>query len=153
MNWYKVAQKGWQEGWHDDFGDIQRYIYDAYDCSVYLSKLANEKITVSVSMTHMQFGHIMYQDFWRFGVKEESEARSTYKKVKAVVSEMFEKFRSNDIPNNLIHSHIREAVRFIDAHRKPTSRIPFVDWAREQKGEDDWRSSIYGTRYPKSDGF
>jgi hypothetical protein len=154
LNWYKVGQAGgWQEGWRDDFGDIQRYIYDAYDCRVYMSKLANEKITVSVSMAHLQYGHIMYQDFWKFDVNDLSSARATYSKVKTAVSDVFEQFRSNDIPNNLLHSYIREKIRYIDIDKKPETRIPCIEWAKSQPGVSDWRSSIYGTRYPIGDGF
>jgi hypothetical protein len=80
-------------------------------------------------------------------------AKSTYKRIIAAADKVFEDFRSNEIPNNLLHTYLREAVRFIDLEYKPSCRIPSVDWAREQQGVADWRNSIYGTRYPISEGF
>lgn len=154
MNWYKIAQsQGWQDGWQDDLGDIQRYSYDAYSARVFITKLGNEKITVSVGLFHLLNGTCMWQDFWRFKSNEVSKAKSTYAKVKNATEEVFQKFRTNDIPNPMLHTHMRESVRFIDIEHKPTSRIPFVDWARSKECVKDWRSSLYGNRYPESDGF
>lgn len=155
MNWYKQAQSesGWQKGWTDNFGDIQRYVYDAYQCSVYITKLDHEKITVSTSMSHMQFGHVMWQDFWRFKQTQIGEAQKVFASVKSAVQKVFKQFRSNDIPNNLLHSYLREEVRHIGAEYKPKTRVPAIDWAAKIDGSPDWRSNIYGKRYPISDGF
>jgi hypothetical protein len=151
MSWYKQA-KGSQKGWTDTLGDIQRYMYDAYDCRVFITKTAT-KITVSVSLAHMMYGHVMWQDFWRFNTDEMPAARKTYRQVKSAVDEIFNNFRTAEIPNPNLHAFLREAVRHIDLIHKPTSRIPSVDWAREHDGVKDWRNSIYGNRYPESDGF
>jgi hypothetical protein len=154
LNWYKIAQvAGWQEGWDETLGDIQRYIYDAYTARVFITKLASEKITVSVSLYHMQNGTCMWQDFWRFKTNESAKAKACYNKVKQATEKVIQTFKTNDIPNPMIHSYLREECRFISPESKPTSRIPHVDWAREQKGVEDWRNSIYGTRYPMPDGF
>jgi len=153
MSWYKGANKGWQDGWEETFGDVQRYIYDAYTARVFITNLANEKITVSVSLVMIQTGHTMWQDFWRYDISEVALARATFKKVSDITGKIFDEFRYNDIPNPMLHSYLREALRHIDLKHKPKSRIPSVDWAREHDGVTDWRSSIYGNRYPKSDGF
>lgn len=154
-NWFnqiKIASGLEQEGWTDEFGDVQRYVLDAYAGSVYITK-TSKKITVSVTVTHNQFGHIMWQHFWAYPVDQSAKAKNTYKLVKQAVHEVFEEFRLDETPNNLLHSVLREAVRGIDQEANPPTRIPFVDWARYEKGQADWRSSIYGTRYPESDGF
>lgn len=156
MSWYKEAQKaGWQEGWTDEFGDLQRYLYDAYTCKVYVTKLADSKITISTTLAHAQYGHMMWQWFWKFDVNDEKGARECYRQVKEAVGDVFQEFRSNEIPNNLLHSYLREAVRPIFEKNRPKTRIPFIDWAFEQTGVADWRNSIYGTRYPTQeiDGF
>ena len=151
MSWYKEA-KGLQKGWIDTLGDVQRYLYDAYDCRVFITKMAS-KITVSVSLAHLQYGHVMFQDFWRFKPEEINLAKNTFQEVKKAVSEIFDQFKTAEIPNPSLHSFIREAIRHIDFEHKPTSRIPHVDWARKQDGVKDWRNSLYGNRYPESDGF
>jgi hypothetical protein len=152
-NWYKTAQSGFQKSWTDDIGDIQRYIFDNYQCRVFLTKTA-QMISISISLNHQAFGHVMWQDFWRFPHNLEDKAKEIFNDVKVVTSKIFNDFRSNLIPNPMLHSYLREAVRHIGEEYKPTSRIPFVDWAKQHDGVSDWRSSIYGTRYPKNiDGF
>lgn len=153
-NWYKTASEGYQTGWTDQFGDMQRYIYDAYEARVFITKTA-KKVTVSVSMSHQMYGHTMWQDFWLFEIAEESKAKTTFAEVKKITHQVFEDFRTNEIPNPMLHSFLREAVRHISEENKPTSRIPYVDWAKKQDGVSDWRSSIYGTRYPTehTEGF
>lgn len=154
MNWYKIAQsQGWQDGWHETLGDVQRYSYDAYTARVFITKLASEKITVSIGLYHEHNGICMWQDFWRFKISESKQALSTYQEISKIAESIMNTFKTNDIPNPMIHSHLREACRYVDVEHKPSSRIPFVDWAREQDGVKDWRSSIYGNRYPKYDGF
>jgi hypothetical protein len=144
---------GWQEGWDDTFGDVQRYLYDSYVCRVYATKLAGKKITVSVSLLHLQEGICMWQDFWRFEPTEASAARAVYSEVKKAMADVFEHFKTNAIPNNLLFPHMREACREIAPDKKPSCRIPMVDAARKIQNTTDWRESIYGTRYPESDGF
>lgn len=159
MNWYKKASStntsddGRQKGWEDIMGDIQRYIYDPYQVRVYLTKVGEDKYALSLTLSHIWSGGIVWQDFWRYNIKEPTIAKKTYRDVSKAADKIFQDFRSNEIPNNLLHTYLREAVRHIDLEHKPSSRIPSVDWAREQDGHADWRTSIYGTRYPKSEGY
>lgn len=148
-NWYKIAS---QTGWTDTFGDIQRYALDPYKCEVYLTK-TDRKITVSVNVAHEMYGLVVFQDFWKFSLGEGATAKTVYGQVIDNVKRIFHLFESSETPNNMLHANIREAVRYISPEHKPSTRIPFIDAARHEKGEHDWRSSIYGTRYPHIDGF
>ena len=158
MNWYKGSQvyeevdAGQQNGWGDIFGDVQRYGMDAYRCQVYNTVTAH-KITISVSVSLDQFGTIVFQDFWKYDLSEKERAKITYSKIKKAVKDIFDKFETNEIPNSMLHSNIREAVRFIDIKDKPPSRMVWIDAARKQEGVADWRSSLYGNRYPHINGF
>lgn len=159
MNWYRTAEQfnssedGRQVGWEDAMGDIQRYSYDPYTVRIYKTIVADEKITLALTLSHIWSGGIVWQDFWCFRINEKQKAQTTYQKVTKAADTVFQEFRSNEIPNNLLHTYLREAVRFIDLEHKPTSRIPYIDWAREQNGVADWRNSIYGTRYPIAEGY
>ena len=157
MSWYArqitASSQGWQEGYDDTFGDVQRYLYDAYTARVYITKIADKKITVSVGLYHLQEGTCMYQDWWRFSPDEEGKARRVWNEVKAEVDKVFEDFKTNNMPNPLLHTHIREATRFIAPENKPSSRVPLVDYARSLTCVTDWRQTLYPNRYPESDGF
>lgn len=141
-----------QLGWMDSIGDAQRYSYDPYDCRVFITKMAN-KITVSITLMHYFMGGVMWQDFWHFEPGQYKSAKKTYNSVKKAAHDVFNQFQGRTIPTALVHSYLREAVRFIDPEARPTTRIPYIDWSREQPGVSDWRNSIYGNRYPETSGF
>jgi hypothetical protein len=157
MAWYgkmiKASSGGWQDGFDETLGDVQRYLYDAFTMRVYITKLAGKKYTVSCSLYHLQEGICMWQDFWRFEATEGDKARRVYKEVSTAVKKVCEDFKTNDIPNPMLHTYMREAVRFIAPEAKPSCRIPHVDWARSIPCESDWRKTLYPNRYPESDGF
>lgn len=150
MSWYKEAQEGWQKSYKDVLGDVQRYLYDAYECRVYLTKMA-KKTTVSITLAHYQLGHVVWQDFWNYKPNETEKATSTFEAINKASKKIFNDFKTNAIPNPMLHSYLREGVRFIDIQHKPTCRIPSVDWAREHSCVTDWRNSIYGNRYPNEE--
>lgn len=155
MNWYsrelrKQAETGSssnQDWWLEELGDVQRYLTDPYECRVYATTGA-DKITVSITLVHVFMGVVSWQDFWKFGKHESAAAKSTFKKVSAIAKKVVDDFTDGSKPTQLLHTYLREETRFIDVEHKPESRIPSIDWAREQKGVTDWRNSLYGNRYP-----
>jgi hypothetical protein len=153
-NWYGIAKvaAGIQKGWTDQFGEVQRYALDSYRCDVFLTQ-TNQKYAVSVAVNHDMFGLTVFQEFWKYGLDERQKAEATFSEAKKIVSGIFADFRSSEEPNALLHTYIREAVRHLDADHKPSTRIPWVNNARHVDGEHDWRSSIYGTRYPQPTGY
>lgn len=153
MSWFRKASNGWQYGEDDILGDVQRYLYDAYQARVFITNLAGKKITVSVSLYLAQFGTCVWQDFWRFDTNEEKSARECYKKVSKATSKVFDDFKTNVIPNPMIYTHLRNEVLPIFPEKRPTSRNIVLDQSRRLETVQDWRSSIYGNRYPESDGF
>jgi hypothetical protein len=158
MSWYRQPSEvsdrnDHQHGWMTDLGDVQRYSYDPYQVRVYITTLPKREITIAMTLHHVWSGGIIYQDYWRFDLKEKSAAQTCFKKVCKAAEGVIEHFRIADSPNSLIVPHIREATRFIELDRKPSCRIPYIDWAREHAGVKDWRNSIYGNRYPATDGM
>ncbi len=152
MNWLQLSKTASQEGWSEQFGEVQRFALDAYRCNVYLTKTSH-KLAVSVSVNHDMFGLNIYQEFWKYELNEDSSARSTYNKAKTIVAEIFDEFQITEEPNLNLHSRIREAVRDLDKEHKPTTRVPWINAARDVEGVSDWRKSLYGTRYPEIGGY
>lgn len=159
MSWYRLPveisdRNDTQDGWMTDLGDVQRYSFDPYQVRVYITKLTErDEVTVSATLHHVWSGGIVFQEFWRYKETELSKAKKGYEKVCKICEAVIEEFRTGQTPNNLIQPHLREELRYIHIENKPTTRIPHVDWARQQPGVQDWRNSIYGNRYPKTDGF
>lgn len=168
MNWYKrshhkqpivktasteetVSGHG-QEGWIDSFGDIQRYSLDAYTVAVFKTTTKN-KLSVSVTLTMNQVGTIMWQKFWKYDLDEKSKAQATFKAAKKIVNDVFNEFRSSEIPNATLWQYLREACKEIDPDNEAKSNIPHINWSRQVKYEKDIRSQLYGKRYPEQNGY
>ncbi len=146
MSWYKQAK---QTSWNQSIGDSVRYTIDAHEVKVAMTELPT-RTTVSLTLLHASFGTIMWQEFWSYK-KGEDGAKATYDKVAALTKRVVDKFVADATPSPMLHSYLREEVRHLDAEHKPSTRIPSVNWARQQDGVQDWRQSIYGTKYPSSE--
>jgi hypothetical protein len=154
MNWYKTASKGWQQGDSIvDSGDVQRYLYDAYQGRVFITNLAGKKITVSVSLFFNHTGTCMWQDFWRFDTGDEKTARKCFAEADKACRKVFDLFKNEEIPTPMLYTYLRNAVLPLYPENRPTSRSIVLDESKRNETVTDWRSSIYGTRYPESDGF
>jgi hypothetical protein len=162
MNWFneyqlfKIASEtitsDGQEGWTDNFGDIQRYGLDPYSCGIYLTK-TDKKITVSVTLNSNALGTIMWQKFWKYELSESSKAKETFKEVKKRVSKIFGEFRTNETPNSLLWTHLKDSLFDIDADHIPKTGIPYYNYSQRIRSEKDTRELLYGKRYPAHEGF
>ena len=155
FNLTKLASKPYQDGVRDFMGDVQRYLYDPYSVSIYITQLENKSVHVSLTVSHLSIGTQVWQDFWKYNIKEEAKAKETYNQLKKITKEIYEEFLTNKIPNNLFFNYIRKATADIDKEHRPKSRIAQINWARDISYEKDWRISIYGNRYPteETDGY
>lgn len=171
MNWYRkacrqgrvvktafahpigqIVRDDGQEGFIDYFGDIQRYAMDAYTISVFKTA-TDKKISVSITLMMNQVGTIMWQQFWKYDLKDEAKAKKTFGQVKGAAERVFSQFRKNEIPNVTMWCYLRDEVRDIDPENDGKSNIPHINWSRKVRYEKDWRSQIYGNRYPDIYGY
>lgn len=150
-----ASNNSYQEGVREFMGDIQRYLYDPYSVSIYITQLESKTVHISLTISHLSVGTQVWQDFWKYDISEESKARKTYNELKKISGEIYEEFLTNKIPNNLFFNYIRNATMDVDKEHRPKSRIPQINWAREVNYEKDWRSNLYGNRYPTNeiDGY
>ncbi len=150
---FKQEQVTWS------FGDYKRWVIDAYEISCRYTK-TRELIVLTLNAWNWHNGIMVCEEFWKYGTDEESVARSDFDKLKHVVAETHKKFTDGDFeeaPNSIITRYlIVNTWDAIDRSRLAKTNIPHINYAR-QKAEysTDWRSSIYGTRYPnnESTGF
>ena len=157
MAWYKQASKNkvvmnetsskLQEEWSTSMGDFQRYPTDAYECFVHLSE-TNYKIAVSLSIMTQHSGIMMLQMFWKYGLNERDQAKKTYEAIKSKITNIVEEIAVQEAPSSLFESMVRSDCAKIDNEKIAKSTIPHINWSQEINYERDWRSSIYGNRYP-----
>jgi hypothetical protein len=159
MAWYNLIKYAEninlkdQKGFQEYFGDIQRYGVDAYDCRVYVTR-TEDKITVSLTLTCSMQGLVMYQKFWKYDLNEWEKAKKTFEEVKKAAKKVLNDFRTNETPNPLLWTYIKDAIHDIDQEHLPQSNIPWGTYIKDIRSEKDVRSQLYGTRYPKNtNGF
>lgn len=158
MAWYKESAKGsapvfttsgeMQEMWQTELGDYQRWIVDAYSATAYITK-TKYKIAVSLSVNKLHLGTIMVQMFWKYDLNEEKKAKKTFKEVKEALSKIFDELSDTEAPSSLYESMIRHDCGKIDRDYLAKTTVPLVNHSFQYDYERDWRTSIYGTRYPK----
>lgn len=166
MNWYtrskinaiiasspapiiKVA-KAIEQEWGTNVGDFQRWVVDAIEVKAFLIETPY-KIVISVNVYNGHISEMMYQDFWRFKTGEMALAKSTFKKLCSKMENIIDGFKNGESPNNLVHAYFRSELRKIDSEHLPRTNIPTLNYALDVEYEPDWRSTIYGTRYPTRD--
>lgn len=159
MSWYKTATFK-QDSWGYDFGDYQRWIIDGYEVKVFMTSMPRQN-TVSMQVYNWNNGTMRFQQFWRYGGSSENEThcRKTYNKVIEACKEVIDLFTEGEneqAPNVLIVSYLRKRTLEIDREAIARSNVPHINYAldKAEYGED-WRSNIYGNRYPTTatDGF
>lgn len=139
-----------QEIWEEEFGDFQRWVVDACEVRAFLTK-TKYKITISLNIWNGHMGLMAWQDFWKYDVSEMSKAKSSFKKIVQVSKKIINDYKENEIPNNLLWAHLRHECRKIDREHLAKTTIPIINSSLNLDYEPDWRSSIYGTRYPNRD--
>lgn len=166
MSWYKTAKfieaAGGLGGTEDSFlgdnqsatvgtiFDVQRYVMDYYITRVSLSK-TSKKISVSVVINSGMFGNTIWEQFWFYDLDEFKKAKDTYKKVQDKAKEVISKFVEEEIPTPLYWASVKKATLDIDPEATHRTNIPNINYSKRysKDEEPDWRSSIYGNRYPK----
>lgn len=156
MNWLKIALKNEldnsspenQKGTVGIVFDIQRYGFDNYFIRTAYSK-SDDNISVSLVITHGDLGSTAYSNYWFYELNESKIAEKTYKEVNKVVKDVMSKFTAERIPTALLFTYIRSGIEDIDKEHTASYNIPWMNFSKDVKIDPDWRSNIYGTRYPK----
>ena len=133
MSWFKKAKqnklsydfKNQEMGLDENFGDIQRYVFDSYNLRIFLNK-TNYKITISLVATHSYLGTVILSLFWSFDKDEESKARSAYREVIKICKETMSEFVKKEIPTNLFFPFIRKRLPDIRSRTLIRPTIPIL---------------------------
>jgi len=136
-----------QEGEWMTFGDVNRYVMDAYSIKIYLSK-TERGWTISLMTNHAYLGTAQYCVFWRFNEDEEKQARSVYKQVNSVIKDTVKEFVSGEKPTSLFDPTLRFRIQNIEDADLVRTNIPIINYSYRIDYEPDWDRNIYGPRYP-----
>lgn len=136
-----------QEGDWMMFGDVNRYVMDAYAVKLFLSK-TDRGWTISLMTNHAYLGTAQYSVFWRFDLKDEEDARRVFKEVNKIVKETMTEFVKEEKPTSLFDPTLRSRIQDIDDADLVRTNIPIINYSYDIDYEKDWDRNIYGPRYP-----
>jgi len=131
--------------------DIQRYAFDSYAVKTSISQTQN-KLSVAIRTNHAFLGTINWNYYWYYDLDQEKEAVATYKKLNKLVLEVVNKFVDEEIPTSMFWVYLKKMTSSIDLDAEAETNIPHINYYRKYDRKDispDWRSNIYGNRYPK----
>jgi len=89
------------------------------------------------------------EETWLYDKKEAKRASKTYNRIINVLEDLKSDAEDDELPTPSIQGKVREELRYIDVERKKPAISSSMKAARSEPGEEDWRKSLYGNRYPQ----
>ena len=130
--------------------DVDRYISDDIAINVTFQETA-ARYSVGVYSVNYKVGVSGYQEYWHYDRKDRKQALKSYNAICAIVAEMVEEIEYNAIPHTLAKPFLRKRLDKIDVEHKERSGVYHYNWyAYEAEKEADWRTTLYGNRYPNA---
>jgi hypothetical protein len=120
---------------------------DGYRARIELTENKN-KITLSCRFLSDVYSFALFEDEWHYDKKEIKRALKTFNRIVNVIEDLKMDFEDDETPGPTLQGKAREELRFIDIDRKKPLNNRSLEAARYETGESDWRSSLYGNRYP-----
>lgn len=158
MNWFKDSSRketlkklSWdfknQEMVKEELGDTLRYTMDSHNITIGINK-SEESIMVSLTAGSSYIGTYILDYFWSFDLKEEDKSKTLYSNLTKTIRPILKKFVKENIPTSLLCPFIRNAIQDLGRDNLVITNIPIINYSYDLPIEKDWRSTIYGTRYP-----
>ena len=151
MNWFKSAQK--QKHVIDEVAfsihDSDRYRTDKFDCYVSIIK-SDTSIDIGLQLNNSQLGVASNVEYWHYPINELLKAKKTYYSVVKTAQTIISQFELEKPPFSLLGPAFRSHLRNIAPDYKDITGVYSINKNIKTPTEGDWRSSIYGTRYPNT---
>lgn len=130
--------------------DVDRYVTDDYAINVALQE-NNQHFCIGIYITNYKVGISGYQQYWHYEKNEKSRAIKTYKIINKIVTEVVDEIKENSIPHVLVKPFLRNRLDGVDpGHNEKSGVYNYNYYSVEAAKEDDWRSTVYGPRYPSN---
>ncbi len=125
-----------------------RYASDPY--RVWISKSANnDGHSLVLEVKAERDGMVAYSDIWKYGSGDSSVLENMFNALIDVTSQIKQEVELNNLPTALIVPLFKKSTRFLDlGNRESSNGVGPYRWDQLDDKEYDWRSTIYGNRYP-----
>jgi len=126
-----------------------RYGSDKYEINIDLSE-THLGYSVSFYLYNFQVGVAGYLQYWHFKHGEEALARDTFGQIKKASDLLLKDIDYNNPPMAVIIPMYKSSLHLIDVEHKEKSGIDSYNrYIEGVEKAPDWRSTLYGPRYPK----
>jgi len=132
-----------------EIADVDRYATDKYFANLVLQETKN-LYSIGFQMYNYQVGITGSVQYWHYELNELDRAKKAFKDIKSALIKTMSDIEYNRPPMAVITPMIRSALQNIDIGRKERSGNYFHNWFEELAKEPDWRTTIYGNRYPEA---
>lgn len=130
-----------------EIADVDRYATDKYVANLTLQE--TDKIySIGFQMYNYQVGITGAVQYWHYEKNELKEAQKTFGELKKILAKTMSKIEFHRPPMAVITPMIRAAFQPVDLKHKERSGNYFYNWFEELPKESDWRTTLYGDRYP-----
>lgn len=130
-----------------EIADVDRYATDKYFANLTLQE-TDKLYSIGFQMYNYQVGITGSVQYWHYEKNELSQAKKTFKELKRVLAKTMSKIEFHRPPMAVITPMVRAAFQPIDLRHKERSGNYFYNWFEELSKEPDWRTTLYGNRYP-----
>lgn len=127
--------------------DTDRYSRDRYYLTIGITHNDNGH-NVGFHMNNAQTGLTSYSQYWIYYKNELSKAKQTFNEVKKSMSDVADLVQKKTLPMANITPMLRKSFTNIDPEKKQMHGTSPMRWSSRYEYENDYRSMIYGNRYP-----
>ena len=147
----KYAQKNYSKYYKRDFtieiADRNRYETDKSDINLAIRE-TEEGYSISCMVYASHVGVAAYVQYWHYKKDEFEKALQTFNRVKKASTRMGRESDHTHIPMSVIIPMFRSGLQDIDIEHRERSGVYNFNQSLEVAAEGDWRTTIYGPRYP-----
>lgn len=129
--------------------DIDRYSSDRYELDINLRE-TYDGYSIGCLILHSHIGVAVYTGYWHYKKDEYETASKVFDILAKTTETIRDEIQENKIPPANLGGMFRERLKDVDTIHREKNGIPWINNSRGLEYEQDYRSSIYGSRYPES---
>jgi len=129
--------------------DTNRHCTDDYAVNVAIQE-TEDSYSVGLYVVNQKLGIACYRDYWHYKKDEKPASLKVYNELNKRAAQVVNDFQYYHWPVSIIQSKIVNALQDVDLpHREKSGVSQYNTYLTEVQVDSDWRSLIYGGRYPK----
>jgi len=119
---------------------------------VWIIRTANKDgLSLVLEVRAERDGILSYSDYWHYNPSETGTRDISFNELIKISNNIKDKIENQHLPVAMIATLFKSATRYLDLPYKEKSTVSNFNESTLVDAEMDWRSSLYGNRYPQQD--